>query len=101
MKTKTTPKAKMFAAVVAAFSVVVAIGCEEIDILTDCQQICDKYEDCFDADYDVSQCRSRCDENADAEAFADKVDACETCLDDKSCAGSAFNCATECGGIVP
>lgn len=101
MKTKPNQVARVFALFLTSSAIVVAVGCNEIDILTDCQQICDKYEDCFDADYDVSQCRSRCDENADAEAFADKVDACENCIDDKTCSGAAFNCATECGGIVP
>jgi hypothetical protein len=78
-----------------------AAGCSEVDEAFDCQQICSRYSDCFDANYDVAACRNRCESNADNEAgFADKADACETCLDDRSCSGS-FACTSECIGIVP
>ena len=63
--------------------------------------ICDRYRDCFDADYDTAACRNRCEDNADAdESFADHADDCENCLDDRSCTGS-FACVAECSGIVP
>jgi hypothetical protein len=77
-------------------------GDNEVDRLLDCHQICDRYSDCFDADYAVSTCRSRCENDADADAqFENRVDACENCIDGLSCAEGAFSCATECGGIVP
>jgi hypothetical protein len=77
-------------------------GCaDEVDELFDCTQICERYSDCFDADYDVDSCVNRCEDNADAdEDFAEQADACETCLDDRSCTGS-FACVSECAGIVP
>jgi hypothetical protein len=29
------------------------------------------------------------------------IEDCQSCVDDKSCVSSAFNCLTECAGIVP
>jgi hypothetical protein len=85
----------------AAMVVAGAAGCSEVDERFDCAQICSRYSDCFDADYDVDTCRNRCESKADTEAgFADKADACENCLDDRSCSGS-FACTSECIGIVP
>lgn len=82
-----------------AFSVA---GCDSIERIYDCHSICTKYRDCADADYDVSECTSRCEDRAsDSEAFEDKADECQECVDDRSCVGAAFGCATECFGIVP
>ncbi len=79
----------------------IGVGCSEVDEAFDCQQICQRYSDCFDANYDVSACRGRCETNADNQAgFAARADDCETCLDDRSCTGS-FACASECAGVVP
>lgn len=78
------------------------IGCGEADRTFDCQQVCNRYKECVDKDYDVGACRSRCGDNADDSAsFEAKADACEDCLDNKSCTGAVFTCATECAGIVP
>ncbi len=78
------------------------VGCSEVDEAIDCNQICNRYKDCFDANYDVSACASRCESNADNVAnYADKVDACENCIDDRSCASATFGCAAECSTIVP
>lgn len=77
-------------------------GCDDVDQAFDCQSVCSRYQSCFDEDYDVSACRSRCRSSADADRdFERKADACETCIDDRSCGGAVFNCATECAGIVP
>jgi hypothetical protein len=91
-------------ATVLAFASIIfagSAGCSEVDEAFDCAQICGRYSDCFDANYDVDACRNRCESNADTEpGFADKADACENCLDDRSCTGS-FACTSECVGIVP
>ncbi len=76
-------------------------SCDKIDVLTDCQNICDKYQDCFDSDFDVSDCRDRCEENSDDEDFADDVSTCEDCIDDRDCVEGAFDCGSLCGGVVP
>ena len=82
---------------------VVGAGCvDEIDRITDCQDICGRYADCFDSTYDVGKCRNNCDDRASGSATFDQtVDTCENCLDDRSCASATFSCTTECATIVP
>jgi hypothetical protein len=79
------------------------VGCvNQIDRVTDCQDICSRYSDSFDSTYDVSACRSRCTEDAEnSDDFDQRVDQCENCLDDRSCTSSAFSCSAECVTIVP
>ena len=88
--------------VLSSFAVV-GVGCaDEIDRVTDCQDICSRYSDCFDDSYDVDACRNRCrDSAADSENFDQRVDNCENCLDDRSCSSATFTCTTQCVGIVP
>lgn len=89
----------------AAFIGSFAIGfasCDEADRAFDCQSVCSRYQDCFNSDYDVGACRDRCRDKAAADKeFERKADACETCIDDRSCSSATFSCATECVGIVP
>lgn len=83
----------------------VSFGCgaaEEIDQELDCKTICDRYADCFDEDYDVEECQSNCSQKAEQDRdHADKVNACEACIDDRSCSEGTFKCTTKCVGIVP
>jgi hypothetical protein len=79
----------------------VLTGCEAIDVLSNCQNVCDKYQDCFDPEYDVGACRSRCQENSDNDDFADEVDSCEACIDDRTCVDGAFDCGPDCNRVVP
>ncbi len=74
-------------------------GCDEAEQTIDCGKICNRYEECIEDDYDVSACTDRCDEMLDSDS--DRADECEACIDDRSCTGAVFNCATECAGIVP
>ncbi len=77
-------------------------GCGEVDRIFDCQTVCSRYQTCFDNSFDVGECRSRCKNKADAdESFEAKADACESCIDDKSCSESTFQCPTQCVGVVP
>jgi hypothetical protein len=86
----------------ALASAIAAPGCDAADRAFDCNQICNKYKDCADASYDASACADRCRADAaDSDAYQDKADACQACIDDRSCVGAAFGCATECAGIVP
>lgn len=81
---------------------VTSTGCDSADRVYDCASICSKYEECINDDYDVSACTSKCEDMADNnEAFEDKADDCQACIDDRSCAGAVFGCASECAGIVP
>jgi hypothetical protein len=77
-------------------------GCDNIERIYNCDQICDKYKECADENYDDDACGERCRDNAAAsEAFEDKADDCQACIDGESCVEAAFECGTECSGIVP
>jgi len=77
-------------------------GCDSAKAAFDCQSVCQRYKDCYDADYDVGKCRDTCRSKADNDStWQDKADDCASCIGDKSCVGATFSCAVECGGIVP
>lgn len=93
---------KLFVAFLFSGFSALAISCGSVDRVTDCHAICDRYQDCFDDGYDVSSCRDRCTELADNDtSFESKVDACDDCIDDRSCSSATFNCAAQCSSIVP
>ncbi len=71
---------------------------ETIDRAVDCNDLCNRYKDCFDVDYDVDSCRDRCDEMATNDPML--ANNCDACLDGHSCVG-AFTCAGECSGLLP
>lgn len=92
-----------FAALFMAFG---AAGCsdtiEGISNKIDCKDVCKRYADCFDADYDVEGCTDKCEDSADSsEVRETKLEHCDDCLDSHSCTGATFSCADECVGIVP
>jgi hypothetical protein len=64
-------------------------GCsaaEAVDQETDCQDICSRYADCFDRDYDVSGCQKRCVDRANKnEDVAADIEQCDSCLDRSAC----------------
>jgi hypothetical protein len=77
-------------------------GCGAAETAFDCEQVCSRYRDCYQADYDVSGCRDRCRSRAadDSTVMSDAAK-CDDCIGDKSCLSATFNCAPECGVIVP
>ena len=78
------------------------LACDSVKAAFDCQEVCSRYQSCFDSGYDVSACRSRCRDNAAKDTtWQDKANACASCIDDKSCASATFTCAIDCAGIVP
>jgi len=79
---------------------VTAPACSTIENSYNCDQICDRYADCFDANYDTEGCQADCEDAAEDDGFADHAEDCQSCLDDRSCSGS-FACIDECAGIVP
>lgn len=85
--------------------VFIALGCDaadEIEAEIDCQSVCDRYAECLDADYDVSACQDRCEDDVDTGDLSQgDLDDCENCIEERSCANATFACATECGSIVP
>jgi hypothetical protein len=79
----------------------VGAGCDDVDNAIDCAKICNKYEECFDEDYDTEDCIDRCEDLGDEdEALQDQADECESCIDDRACA-ETFPCANECIAFVP
>jgi hypothetical protein len=78
------------------------LNCNSVDAAIDCGSICSRYKDCFATNYDVDKCSTRCKDTADKDRdYRDKADACHNCIEDRSCGGDAFSCATECLGVVP
>jgi hypothetical protein len=82
------------------------VGCtstvDEVTNTIDCQTVCERYADCFNADYDVDGCIDRCQNSADADAERQRrLRTCDDCIDDRSCTAATFSCADECVGIVP
>ncbi len=80
-------------------------GCsaaDEVKNTIDCNQVCQRYADCFKSDHDVDGCSDKCENNADNdEERQRKLRMCDACIDDRSCTSATFNCADDCLGIVP
>jgi len=81
------------------------IGCDATDEITNtitCADVCQRYSDCFDEDYDVDACTDRCENSAtpDEEREAE-LEECDACIDDESCTSALFECTTECAQFVP
>jgi hypothetical protein len=90
--------------VVLGLLLTAAFGCsstvDEVTTALDCHDVCQRYADCFNADYDVDGCTDRCENSADADADRQrKLRTCDNCIDDSSCAAS-LSCSDECVGIV-
>ncbi len=93
---------KWFTAFIIAGGLATPIACDEASTAFDCQEVCSRYQSCFDSTYDVSACRDRCRAKAaDDKSWKNKADTCHACIDDRSCTEATFSCTTECVGIVP
>lgn len=69
-------------------------GCSKIEEGIDCGRMCDRMQVCIDGDLDEHDCSERCEDRADSDAFADKLDACTDCLeDDVACSEAVDECA--------
>jgi hypothetical protein len=82
--------------------VLFSVSCSgPIDRALDCSSICNRFEECFDSDFDSQSCAEDCRNNAQEDQdFADQADACESCIDERACTEN-FSCVDECFGIVP
>ncbi len=89
--------------VAAALAVAALLtGCQTFDSIKDCANICQRYHDCFDSTYGVDACEQRCRDSAESDdTYFQKVDNCNTCIDDKACASAVFNCGADCSTVVP
>ena len=78
-----------------------AVACSDADNVVSCAQVCDKYQDCINSDYDVVECTTSCEDTANDSANRQKqLDSCASCIDDRSCTGAVFNCTTECATVI-
>ncbi|HEY2903880.1 MAG TPA: hypothetical protein VGL59_25060 [Polyangia bacterium] len=88
----------------AAGIIAAAMGigaCDSVATAYDCQQVCQRYADCYNASFDVGKCRDMCRANAEDDATKmQKADACESCIGDKSCLSATFTCAGDCAGVI-
>lgn len=90
---------KLFAAAVLVLGLG---GCNPLDAAIDCHAICTRYQSCFDTNYNVETCESRCRTSSTSDTdYRHKADQCSACIDDRSCAASTFNCGSECSSVVP
>lgn len=78
------------------FTLPMFLGCSNVAERIDCSKVCNRYQECFDSDYDVDKCVDECSNDDDV----NEADQCEACIDGASCTES-FACVSECAGIVP
>lgn len=87
---------------IAAALMLGAVGCGAVDAAADCRNICQRYQSCYSATYDVDACEKNCNTNAGTSStYRGRVDDCDACLDPKACTTAAFACGVQCSGIVP
>jgi hypothetical protein len=79
-------------------------GCKEADKVENkitCADVCNRYKDCFNSDYNVDNCKNSCESEANNSDDKDRrLEQCNDCIDGQSCTAAAFGCATECAGII-
>lgn len=75
---------------------------DEVKNRITCHDVCKRYADCFDDDYDVDECTSRCENKATPDEDKEKqLERCDACIDGESCGEAVFECTTECVEFVP
>jgi hypothetical protein len=79
-----------------------AVNCDTVETAFDCESVCTRYRDCYDASYNVDNCRSSCRSRAANDSTVRQAaDTCEACIGDKSCLSAPFQCGGSCSNIVP
>ena len=67
-------------------------GCGEVDAAIDCHQICSRYSECYDTQYDVAACDTRCrSHSADDTEYRHAANECDACIYDRACTSATFN----------
>lgn len=82
----------------------VMAGCgaaDAIDNKITCRDVCNRYKECVDDDYNVDSCASECEAEANADEDKERqLEICDECIEDRSCGGAVFNCTTECASVI-
>ena len=92
---------RVLATLFVAWTIGALASCDATENAIDCSDICDKYAECWDKDYDEEKCRSNCRSKAnDDPDFESKVGQCAACVENKACV-ETFACGVPCSGIVP
>ena len=88
--------------------VVLALGgvaCSAADPITnkwDCHDVCQRYADCVNDNYDVSACQDRCEHDASAsDKKQNKLNDCHDCIgENSSCVSDIASCTSSCGTFI-
>lgn len=94
----------------AAFAVGLAlvgyglVGCEDdaevVNSIT-CGDVCERYQECIDEDFDIVACTDGCEANASAvTAQEQRLEDCDACLNGVSCEEGVFMCTNRCVGVI-
>ncbi len=86
-------------------SISALMGCSDpiqaIDQSVDCNDICNRYRDCYDSAYDTGAWRSHCENYVLGDGgHGDQANQCDMCLDPRSCTTVAFACSSQCMNII-
>jgi hypothetical protein len=74
---------------------------DKIENKITCSDVCNRYRDCFNANYDTAACSDKCEAEANTNQDKDRrLELCNTCIDDQSCTSAVYDCATDCAGII-
>jgi len=76
-------------------------GCDSVDRAIDCDNVCQKYNDCVANDLDLDKCTQGCRDWSENSSTNDQaLDDCADCIDGQSCVNATFGCADECAFIL-
>ena len=90
---------------VCLFLSLTGVACSAADPITnkwDCHDVCQRYADCLDSDYDVGACKDRCENAAaNSDEKQNKLDDCHDCIGEKdSCVDDLASCSSSCGTFI-
>lgn len=94
-------KLSIFAALLALGGCYAFPPAEVDQALAECADICSRYQECFDADFDAIACADRCETASRVDpAFAVRVSECQDCAAALGCGSTAFLCDAVCEEVI-
>jgi hypothetical protein len=81
------------------------VACSAADPITnkwDCHDVCQRYANCLDSNYDVGACRDRCESDAsNSDSKQNKLDDCHDCIgENDSCVDDIAECSSSCSTFI-